>query len=210
MTLLPGNHDRLGSDLGPELMPGGGRVDVIMAPGLHLVRVDSTGPHNRAFLAAHGALCARVLDEIDLALASAPPGRTVVLALHHHPLPLPDEGFFERTATRLGWPMATELDLGRELVERARGRCDLVLHGHRHVPRLLTLWPDDARPLSVHGAGSTTLLGRARLFAHAGGALVGQPRWMEVRPASPPSIWDWLGPLGPSRRARDELQSTMS
>ena len=40
----------------------------------------------------------------------------------------------ERVITQLGWPNAAELASGQEMVARLQGRCDLVLHGHRHRP----------------------------------------------------------------------------
>src|SRR5207237_7666686 len=73
LSVVPGNHDRLGDDMGTRLMQGG-RVEVAQAAGLYLVRVDSTGPHNRFLLAGHGDICERVLDLVDVALDGAPPG----------------------------------------------------------------------------------------------------------------------------------------
>ena len=177
LSVVPGNHDRLGDDLGTRLMQGG-RVEVVQAPGLYLVRVDSTGPHNRFLLAGHGEVCERVLDLVDVALDGAAPGMLVVVAMHHHPVPLPTETLPEWVVTRLGVPWANELRLGHTLLERVRGRCDLVLHGHRHVPRAFQLLHE--RPLGLFNAGSSTALGKFRCFAHDHGALVGEPRWMEA------------------------------
>src|SRR5262245_26623193 len=64
MTVVPGNHDRVGEDAGRAFM-GGERVSVVPAPGLFLVCVDSTGPHNRNYVKSHGDLCRRVLQAID-------------------------------------------------------------------------------------------------------------------------------------------------
>lgn len=179
VTLVPGNHDRVGDDLGARLMGSAARVAAASADGLHLVRVDSTGPHSaRSIVHAHGDLDAGVLDAIDAALDAAPAGTLPIVLLHHHPLPLPEEGWLERLSATIGWPFARELARGRELLERLRGRCALLLHGHRHVPRALALWPEDARPLAVYNAGSSTELLRVRLFAHAGGALLGAPTWL--------------------------------
>src|SRR5262249_51866631 len=94
-SLVPGNHDRLGDDLGDVLMPGA-RVQVADVEGLWVVRVNSTGPHNRTCIAGHGALEADDLDAIEEAVSAAPVGRMVVLALHHHVLPLPDEPALEQ------------------------------------------------------------------------------------------------------------------
>jgi len=184
LSIVPGNHDRLTDDVGARIMRGG-RVETHTVPGLHIVRVDSTGPHNKFLLAGHGEICEAVLDGIDAALAAAPPEHLVAVVLHHHPLALPEETFPERLATRLGWPWATELALGLDLLQRIRGRCDLVLHGHRHIPRSTTLWAGDARPLRMYNAGCTTALGRFRLFAHADGKLLSPAGWFDVRRVSP-------------------------
>jgi Icc protein len=180
LTVVPGNHDRLGEDMGPRLMRGE-RVQTVAVDGLHLVRVDSTGAHNRFLLAGHGDLCERVLEQIDAAVATAPAGHVVIVVLHHHPLPLPEETLPEVLSRRVGLPYAAELRLGQELLGRLRGRCDLVLHGHRHVPRAATLFAGDARPLGLYNAGCTTTLGRFRLFAHARGRVLGAPGWLDVR-----------------------------
>jgi 3',5'-cyclic AMP phosphodiesterase CpdA len=181
LSVVPGNHDRLGDDVGAALMAGG-RVEVAPSPGLHLVRIDSTAPHNRFLLAGHGEICRRMLDEVEAALAAAPSGALVALALHHHPVPLPTETWPESLATRLGWPWASELGLGRELIELASGRCDLVLHGHRHTPRALRCGTPGARPMALFNAGSSTALGGFRVFTHVAGALVGRPFWMGAEP----------------------------
>jgi 3',5'-cyclic AMP phosphodiesterase CpdA len=182
MTVVPGNHDRLGDDCGRRIMGSSERVDVVDAEGLWLVRVDSTGPHNRFILAGHGSICDRVIDQVDEALGRAPAGRLRAVVLHHHVLPLPEETFPERLATSLGWPFATELELGRRLIDRVRGRCDLILHGHRHIPRALRLWVEGRRPIGIYNAGSTTHLGRMRVFEHAAGELCADPAWVTVAP----------------------------
>jgi 3',5'-cyclic AMP phosphodiesterase CpdA len=180
LTVVPGNHDRLGDDVSSHLMAGP-RVQVQLADGLWLVRLDSTGPHNRALLAAHGTLDAATMEAVAEAVAAAPRDRLVVLALHHHLLSLPEETWPERLSAHLGWPNAQELPLGRALLARLAGRCDLVLHGHRHVPCAVAA-PDAARgrerPLAIYNAGSSTELLRARLFPHLDGALLGAPSWL--------------------------------
>ncbi|HEY0714650.1 MAG TPA: metallophosphoesterase, partial [Polyangia bacterium] len=186
VTIVPGNHDRLGDDVGREFMAGR-RVDVVKAPGLHLVRVDSTGPHNRSsIVAAHGRICSGVLDQLDEALAQATPDELCVILLHHHPVPLPGETLLERLSCSLGLPYARELTLGQELLRRALGRSDLVLHGHRHVPAASVLDPEGVRPLRVYNAGSSVERGGMHVFAHRGGELQGSPAWLA--PAAP-----WVG-----------------
>ncbi len=179
VTVVPGNHDR-GNDDAAELITRGRRVWVERRPGLHLVCVDSTAPHNRASFRAHGSLCERTLAEVDVALDQAGPEDAVVLLLHHHLVPLPVEGVGEWFAHQFGWPHAAELPLGRRLLERALGRCDLVLHGHRHVPRRFEV-AGGARPLTVCNAGSSTELGAYRLFRLAHGRLAEKPIWWPRR-----------------------------
>ena len=181
LTVIPGNHDRLGDDAGGSFMSGK-RVDTVEIPGAFLVRVDSTGPHNRtSILAGHGVVCERVLDEISGALDRAPPGKLVALLLHHHPVCLPEESFLERLSNTFNLPFAAELTLGDELLRRALGRCDLVLHGHRHVPSARILAPSGPRPLRVYNAGCTTHRLGMNVFTHAAGLLWDEPRWLEVR-----------------------------
>ena len=188
LTVVPGNHDRLGDDAGAALM-GGRRVDTVELPGAWLVRVDSTGPHNRSsVLAGHGDICERVLDEISEALERAPAGAMVAILLHHHPVFLPEEGVLERLASTFNLPFAAELTLGDELLRRALGRCDLILHGHRHVPSARILAPERARPLRVYNAGCTIARQGMNVFTHAGGSLRGEPRWLQVGAQAAPGF----------------------
>jgi len=173
LVVVPGNHDRLGDDLRVAIMPGP-RVQAAALGGLWLISVDSTAPHNRSLIASHGAIDADDLAALDEALGAAPPGSLVAVALHHHLLPLPEEHVGERLASLLGWPHAAEVAGGPELVQALRGRCDLVLHGHRHRTGELTLDAGAPRPLRVLNAGSTPELGRSRLLVHEGGQLLAQ------------------------------------
>jgi 3',5'-cyclic AMP phosphodiesterase CpdA len=183
ITIVPGNHDRLGDDVGDTFM-NGVRVDTVAIPGAYFVRIDSTGPHNRAsILAAHGEICDRVLDDVSQALDRAPADALCAILLHHHPVWLPEEGFFERWSTRLGLPYAAELTLGEELLRRAHGRCDLLLHGHRHIPAAHVLDPQGVRPLRIYNAGSSIERGGMAVFSHVDGTLLGQPAWL--RPFAP-------------------------
>jgi 3',5'-cyclic-AMP phosphodiesterase len=177
ITVVPGNHDRLGDDVA-DAIQAGPRVSVRSLHGLHLVRFDSTGPHNRSWLAGHGAMTADDVAEIVAAVEAAPAGAMVVVLLHHHVLPLPADHAAERLVSWLGWPYADELEQGRNLLAALRGRCDLVLHGHRHTPRSTCLFEEDSRPLSIFNAGSSTQLGKVRVFAHQEGQLCGAPTWL--------------------------------
>jgi Icc protein len=177
VSLVPGNHDRLGDDLGDELM-GPARVRSASHPGLYLVRLDTTGRHNRSFIAGHGALTEQDLAAVRRALDQAPAGAVVALVMHHHPLPLPHDNTAERWLSRLGWSSGAELPLGGALTEILRGRCDLVLHGHRHRPSTAVLANAAGRALILCNAGSSTDLGHVRVFMHRSGKLVGAPIWM--------------------------------
>jgi Icc protein len=203
VTIVPGNHDRLGDDVGGSFM-GGKRVDTVAVEGAYFVRVDSTGPHNRSsILAAHGRICDRVLDDLSRALDQAPPDSVCAILLHHHPVPLPAEGLWETISSTLGLPWAAELTLGEELLRRALGRCDLVLHGHRHVPSAAVLDPNGARPLRVFNAGSSIERGGMNVFSHLGGALLGEPGWLRPDVALP----DRLAMPTPARAAEYRLSA---
>jgi Icc protein len=184
LTYIPGNHDRPGDDVVGQWMEGR-KVRTVEQQGLYLVCVDSTGPHNASYFKSHGELSKAELDAVDAALDAAPRGALTVILLHHHVLPLPEESLPERFATLMGWPHAAELALGPELVSRVRGRCDLILHGHRHMPREFDLGEQDGRGLRVYNSGSSTELGRFRLFEHTAGRLIGAPIWQ--RTSVPPS-----------------------
>lgn len=173
LILVPGNHDRLGNDVGVDLMTD--RVIVVEDESTYVVLVDSTGPHNKWLFMAHGIVCHRVLKKIDQALEAAPIGKLVVIALHHHPTPLPEEGYWEKLSRWFGWPFAGELHLGADLIDLARGRSDLILHGHRHTPAELVL-PGE-RELRIYNAGCTPSLGRYRVFRYREGKLLNEPDW---------------------------------
>ncbi len=181
LTVVPGNHDRTSDDAGGALMASQ-RVLVEEKPGLFLIRIDSTAQHNRSYLASHGEVTEAMVEEVDTALNRSASGSLRVLLLHHHPLALPEETWLERWSERLRLPYCSELPLGRELLRRGRGKADLVLHGHRHVPREIHLGAPGERPLALYNAGSSTQLRRVRLFSHADGALQGSPRWLWADP----------------------------
>ena len=181
MTVVPGNHDRLGEDVREEIS-GGLRVSRTLVDGLCIVRVDSTGPHNRGWLASHGDVTAEELEQIEAFLGDAPQHTLKVVTLHHHPLPLPEDTFSERVVTRLGSANGNALALGPELVSRLCGRCDLLLHGHRHTPREVTLCLNEhPRPLRIFNAGSSTELGLVRVFPHLRGRMTADPYWISTQ-----------------------------
>lgn len=188
LTVIPGNHDRLGDDVGEAIMAGD-RVQTKVAPGLFMILVNSTGEHNRSWLHGHGQLDEADLDLVDAVLPQAPPNHLIVLMLHHHPLQLPEDRPVERLSSWMGWRFTHELERGRELLARIRGRCDLVLHGHRHTPCERQPFADDARALRVFNAGSSTELGRASIFTHVAGSLVSEPTWLDGHAVVPDDVW---------------------
>jgi len=175
---VPGNHDRLGDDVAGALMAGP-RVQAEQHGDLFVVRFDSTAAHNRRWFDSHGEMEEADMDAICAALDQAPRRSLRLLLLHHHLLELPDDHFVEQVMTRLGLPNAAELVRGRELVRRLQGRCDLVLHGHRHRP-----WEIESGALRIFNGGCSTGLQACRIFAAAHGALVHAPRWLDARPRS--------------------------
>jgi len=178
--VVPGNHDRLGDDAASQMM--GARVEAVSRRGLHVVCADSTSPHNRGLLEGHGELTPGDLDDLERAARAAPPEALVIVALHHHPLPLPPEGIGERLSNLFGWPYAAELTRGRELVARLGGICDVIAHGHRHAESASTLPARDGRPLRVRNAGCTPDLGRVRCVTHARGKILSEG-WIDTAPA---------------------------
>ncbi len=178
VVVVPGNHDRASDDAGATLMVGA-RVGVASLPGLHVVRVDSTALHNRSILSGHGCLSRSDLDDVDAALGEAHASTLTVLMLHHHVLPLPADDLADALSSWLGWPNSAELPQGRAILALARRRCDLVLHGHRHVPSVACPWPGDARALAVVNAGCSPDLGTARLYRHDGASLLGMG-WLDA------------------------------
>lgn len=178
LSVVPGNHDRLGDDVAGSLMDEQ-RVLTSHHEGLMLVRLDSTAPHNRrTIIEGHGMIDEDDLAQLDAALDAARSDQLVVVTMHHHPVPLPEETGFERLATWVGLPFAEELTRGQELLECLRGRADLLLHGHRHVPAECELFAADGRPLRVINAGCSPQLGRVRVLTHHRGQLVAPPEWI--------------------------------
>jgi predicted phosphodiesterase len=181
LTVVPGNHDRLGDDVG-DLAMAGERVQVRRAPGLHLVLCDSTRPGPGFAFVAHGSLVHETIDAIERAAATAASDALVAVLLHHHVLPRRHESVLEAVGSALGLPFAGALPLGAALLQRLRGRCDLVLHGHRHRP--FAQWLPGARPLGLFNAGCSPALAAARRFVHARGRLLATPAWLGPRAAS--------------------------
>ena len=185
LTMVPGNHDRGGDDVADSIMHGQ-RVIARDFGELYVVRLDSTGPHNRQIFCGHGLVTPTDLLALRDALAAAHDDQLVVVMMHHHPYRLPEEGALERFSRWAGLPFADALHSGVDVLELASGRCDILLHGHRHVATQ-RLHRTTARPLGLYNAGDTGEQGRYRLFQHRGGVLTAPPTWVELRPALRPA-----------------------
>ncbi len=176
--LVPGNHDRLGHEVA-NMMMNGNDLEIFRAAGLHLIRLDTTGAHNRRLFSGHGHLDQSRLERLVRAVAEAQPSDLVVVIFHHHPLSLPEDLISEKIASFFRWPYASELALGMELVKKLRGTCDLLLHGHRHKA-WEHVFSEDSRPLHIYNAGASNLLGGFRLFKFTPGKLWSPPEWIKV------------------------------
>ena len=120
LTVVPGNHDRIGDDAGRALMKGR-RVAVEEHPGLYLVLVDSTAEHDRGYWACHGELTRRMLDEVDAALDAAPEQSLVAVLMHHHLVALPVESWLERISERLRLPTPASYGSAESCWSECRG-----------------------------------------------------------------------------------------
>lgn len=178
VVLLPGNHDRSHANISGQMM-GDDKVNVVMGDGIAILRIDTTIWYNRITFASHGNISPAMFREIDRLLLSLPLATPVIIALHHHPLPLPAELLIEYISSWFSLPFAENLSYGSRLLETVKGRCDLVLHGHRHVPSEI-VFPYSQRPLAIYNAGSSTGLGAFRRFDITDDGRVQEPTWVSV------------------------------
>ena len=178
VILLPGNHDRSYANISSCMMDDQ-RVNVVSQRGLTTVRLDTTGWYNRVTFASHGNISSAMFRDVDRLLSEIPENTFVIVALHHHPLPLPAELLIEYMSSWFSLPFAENLSYGSRLLDEIKGRCDLVLHGHRHVPSEI-IFPYVERPLAIYNAGSSTALRAFRRFDIADGRLVREPEWISV------------------------------
>lgn len=123
-------------------------VSVIDSPNIRLALVNTVahdGPESKVH---HGAVSQEAVDALDRALQPlTPTDSTRVCLLHHHPIqytnPLPDDVDFS--------VMSNAENL---LSVLAQHRFDILVHGHRHSPRVLTYSVNGSHPLVIVGAGS--------------------------------------------------------
>ncbi|MBI5654280.1 metallophosphoesterase [Candidatus Uhrbacteria bacterium] len=177
MTIVPGNHDRLNDEVAKNMMES--KVLVTRLPGFMLIAIDSTGPHNRWRHAGHGKIDESIINKTLGFIDRVASSDFVIVALHHHLLPLPEDLWVEKISDWLRLPFAAELKLGKTLLDKLKGRCDLVLHGHRHAPMEKTAI-EQYRSLGIYNAGSSTKLGRFRIFDIRDGRLIEPPKWVEA------------------------------
>jgi len=178
VLLLPGNHDHSRTNIIHAMMDGE-QVTMAMHDGVAIVRLDTTNWYNRFTFMSHGNISRAMCRDVDQLLDSVPEKTFVIVALHHHPLPLPADRALEYLSTWFSLPFAKHLSTGSRFLERLKGRCDVVLHGHRHAPAAM-IFPFAQRPLSVYNAGSSSVLGAFRRFDIDQGRLVQRPEWISV------------------------------
>jgi hypothetical protein len=82
----------------------------------------------------------------------------------------------------VGLSTAFELELGEAMLAGLKGKCDVVLHGHRHLPSEHLFRHPSGRSLLVLNAGSTTLLEGFRLIESSGSKL-NSARWLTLSQA---------------------------
>lgn len=177
VIMLPGNHDYRKDRVANRIMTGS-RIDLIQEEGLSIIRVNTTGWHNRFLIASHGAMDFGMIGEIDEVLGKLPKDDLIVVTLHHHILPLPLEGFLDRLSSWLWLPFTAELYLGNLLLNTLKERCDLVLHGHKHNPAEIII-PMTNRSLRICNAGSSTLMNAFRVFDYENGKIINEPTWIK-------------------------------
>ena len=178
MILLPGNHDRSHTNVSTRMMDDE-RVNLVSNDGIVTLRIDTTLWYNRITFASHGNISTPMLNAVDQLLTQIPDDAFVIVALHHHPLPLPAEILIEYISSWFSLPFAEHLSYGSRLLEKIKGRCDLVLHGHRHVPSEI-VFPYTQRPLAIYNAGSSTGLRAFRRFDIENGRLIREPTWISA------------------------------
>ena len=155
LFVVPGNHDRGTDNAGLSFMVNAAAAADV-GP-LRLICLDSTQPGNEVMVFAWGGL---EHAQVEFAATAARAPLLPVVLLHHHVLPAEaGEDVLAALSDAAKLPFLRQADNGRLLLARLPGRA-LVLHGHRHMPTEKQL-PNGVR---VYNAGSTTELGRFRLF----------------------------------------------
>lgn len=171
---VPGNHDRLNDNVAEKFDTKDDRVRFFHHAKTDIVAIDSTAPHNRHLILGHGRMCHEVINKAKEFLVC--PDNFNIIALHHHPIPLPEETWPEMISKFFNYPMSKELHLGLDLIEMARGKVDLILFGHRHRITEMSLY-DAGRPLHLYNAGCTPRWRKYRLFRYRQNEAL-DPEWI--------------------------------
>lgn len=162
LVLVPGNHDRGTDDVARDIVAERGRAWTVECPWARFICLDSTQPGNEVPIFAWGGL-----DDGQVAFAAdaaktTEPHRLPVVLLHHHVLPAaPGEDIVSAVSDAFKMPFLRQVENGRRLLAALPGH-SLILHGHRHKETQSGL---------VYNAGSSTELGKFRLFEVANGAI---------------------------------------
>lgn len=106
---------------------GQGFCLVPAGPQLELIMVNTVVDHHDEATAKRGAFKAERLESLRTALSRPRSGRTRVAVMHHHPLLHSDAMVSDADVLETGDAILTLL--------REAG-CQLLVHGHKHVPRL--------------------------------------------------------------------------
>lgn len=180
IVLVPGNHDRVGDDVAQQMMDKRVETLTLSDEMIHIIKVDTTGPHNKALVICHGIVGQKVLNKIEDEIEKSPKDHLIIIMFHHHPIKLPADTWYEKLASWINWTSLTmELKLGQRVIDASDGHVDMILHGHRHTPSSLLI-PNEVRPLAIYNAGSTPGLRRYRIFECENGKLVDHVKWVST------------------------------
>lgn len=169
VVIVPGNHDRGSDNVASVWAPQSAWVRDVVA--VRFVCLDSTQPGNEVPIFAWGGVDAA---QIAFAAQAAVAPLLPVVLLHHHVLPAEaGEDVLAAVSDAVKLPFLRQADNGRQLLSRLPRRA-LVLHGHRHRDTQ-TQMPNG---VTIYNAGSTTELGRFRVFEIADGKVAGVS-WVE-------------------------------
>ncbi|MFW9993718.1 MAG: metallophosphoesterase family protein [Candidatus Odinarchaeota archaeon] len=121
---IPGNHDV--KNLGQEIFPDffGSRVFNIVLDDIWITGLDSTVPDRN-----DGRIGRKNLQELEKRLQSVPSHFFKVVCVHHHVVPVRGGGRERSTLS----------DSGDILEVLQRGKCDLIITGHRHTSSINTI-----------------------------------------------------------------------
>lgn len=107
--------------------------------------VNSAKDHHDFESAVKGTFCAASMERLEEALKKLPGNKPSILVLHHHPI--------LHTIANMG--NKDILDNGDALLSLViKYGCKFVIHGHRHVPRLVRHTGGSGERINIFGAGS--------------------------------------------------------